>query len=95
MQDRLAESGQPRIVCAEHAVDLQQKIEEVRGFEKKLQALDEGEFPIHVPWKDATTQPNGWAPDIDDGVKVNILPFQTAGLLRIPRVVSSASEEDE
>ncbi len=77
------------------AVDLQEKIDEVRAFDKKLQALDEGEFPIRVPWKDAAKQPKGWAPDIDDGVKVNILPLQTAGLLRIARIVSAASEEDE
>jgi hypothetical protein len=77
------------------AVELQQKIDEVRAFEKKLQALDEGEFPIRVPWKDAAKQPKGWAPDIDDGVKVNIRPLQTAALLRIAKVVSAASEEDE
>jgi len=77
------------------SVELQQKIDEVRAFDKKLQALDEGEFPIRVPWKDVAKQPKGWSPDIGDGVKVNILPLQTAGLLRIAKVVSVASEEDE
>ncbi|MFY9826547.1 MAG: hypothetical protein WAM82_34615, partial [Thermoanaerobaculia bacterium] len=76
-------------------VDLQQRIDEVKAFDKKLQALDEGEPPIRVTWKDAAKQSKGWEPDIDDGVKVNILPLQTAGLLRIPRVVSAASEENE
>jgi hypothetical protein len=80
---------------ADDAVDLQQRIEEVRAFDRKLQALDEGEFPIRVPWKEAARQPKGWSPDIDDGVKVNIVPLQAAGLLRIARVVSAASEEDE
>jgi hypothetical protein len=79
----------------EDGVELQQKIDEVRAFDKQLQALNEGEFPIRVPWKDAAKQPKGWSPDIDDGVKVNILPLQAAGLLRIARVVSTAREEDE
>jgi hypothetical protein len=80
---------------ADDAVEFQQKIDEVRAFDKKLQALEEGEFPIRVPWKDAEAQPKGWEPDIDDGVKVNILPLQTAGLMRIAKVVSTKSEEDE
>ena len=71
------------------------KIDEVRVFDKKLQGLDEGDFSIRVPWKDAAKQSKGWSPDVDDGVKVNILPLQTAGLLRIARVVSAASEENE
>jgi hypothetical protein len=52
---------------ADDSIELQQKIDEVKAFEKKLQALDEGEFPIRVPWKDVAKQPKGWAPDIDDG----------------------------
>ena len=80
---------------ADDAVDLQQKVEEVRTFDKKLQALEEGGFPIHAPWKEAGRRPKGWDPDIDDGVKVNVLPFQIAGLLRIAKVVTAASEGDE
>ena len=60
----------------------------VLSADRKLQRLEEGEFPIRVPWKDTAKQPKGWAPDINDGVKVNILPLQTAGLLRIAKVVS-------
>jgi hypothetical protein len=79
------------------ALERQEEIEETQAFDKKLQGLEEGHFPIRVPWKKATEQPKGWDPDIDDGVKVNILPLQTAGLLRIARVVSTkgAEEEDE
>jgi hypothetical protein len=80
---------------ADDAVELQQKMDEVRAFDRKLQGVEEGEFPIRVPWKDATKQPKGWVPDIDDGVKVNILPLQAAGLLRIAKVVSTKVEEDE
>jgi hypothetical protein len=77
------------------SVELQQKIDEVRAFDKKLQELEEGKFPIRVPWKEEGQQPKGWDPDIDDGVKVNILPLQSAGLLRIARVVSDKSEGEE
>jgi hypothetical protein len=77
------------------AVELQQKIEEVRSFDTRLQRLDEGEYPIRVPWKDESRQPRGWAPDIDDGVRVNVLPLQTAGLLRLAKVVSAVSEDEE
>jgi len=79
----------------EDALELQRKIEEVRAFDKKLQDLEKGNFPIRVPWKEEAQQPKGWDPDIDDGVKVDILPLQSAGLLRIARVVSAKSEEDE
>jgi hypothetical protein len=80
---------------ADDAVELQQKIDEVRAFDKQLQRFDEGEFPIRVPWKDAAAQPKGWNPDIDDGVRVNILPLQTAGLLRIAKVVPAKTEDEE
>jgi hypothetical protein len=48
-----------------------------------------------VPWKKATEQPKSWDPDIDDDVRVNILPLQTAGLLRIARVVSPKGIDEE
>ena len=32
-------------------------------------------------------RPNGWDPDLDDGVKVNIEPLQRAGVLRVAKVV--------
>ena len=46
----------------------------------------EGEPPyeIFVRWKPLHEQPIGWDPDLDDGVRVNIRPFVTAGVLRSP-----------
>jgi hypothetical protein len=80
----------------DEALEIQQGIEEAQAFDKKLQDLEEGRPAIRVPWKKANEQPRGWDPDIDDGVKVNILPLQTAGLLRIAKVVSTrGGEEDE
>ncbi|MGQ0572367.1 MAG: hypothetical protein ACT4P5_22905, partial [Armatimonadota bacterium] len=97
IERRERELGQARKANrADEALEIQQSVEEAQAFDKKLQSLEEGHFPIRVPWKKATEQPKGWAPDIDDGVKVNILPLQTAGLLRIAKVVSiKAGEEDD
>jgi hypothetical protein len=78
------------------ALEIQSTIEEAQAFDRRLQGLEEGKYPIRVPWKKASEQPKGWEPDIDDGVKVNILPLQAAGLLRIAKVVpTKGSEEDE
>lgn len=55
--------------------------EELRG---KLEAILEGEPPldIYVRWKPLAQQPIGWDPDLDDGVRLNVRPFVTAGVLR-------------
>ncbi|MFN8475033.1 MAG: DNA methyltransferase [Anaerolineae bacterium] len=52
--------------------------------QKKLIAIREGEPPydIYVRWKPLHAQPIGWAPDLNDGVRLNIRPFVKAGILR-------------
>lgn len=52
--------------------------------QKKLEAILEGEPPydIYVRWKPLHQQPIGWEPDLNDGVRLNIRPFVTAGVLR-------------
>ena len=47
-----------------------------------LEAILEGEppFDIFVRWKPMQTQPVGWEPDIDDGVRSNIRPFMARDL---------------
>jgi hypothetical protein len=54
------------------------------NLQKKLTAIAEGEppFDIYVRWKPLEKQPIGWEPDINDGVRMNIRPFVTAGVLR-------------
>jgi hypothetical protein len=54
------------------------------GLKAKLEAILEGEPPydIYVRWKSLAEQPIGWDPDLDDGVRLNIRPFVTAGVLR-------------
>lgn len=50
----------------------------------RLKLILEGEPPhdIYVRWKSVAEQPLGWDPDINDGVRLNIRPFVTAGVLR-------------
>ena len=54
------------------------------ALQKKLIAILEGEPPydIYVRWKPLQQQPVGWAPDLNDGVRLNIRPFVAAGVLR-------------
>lgn len=39
-------------------------------------------YDVYVRWKELREQPIGWHPDLDDGVRLNIRPFMTAGVLR-------------
>jgi len=52
--------------------------------QRKLQLIAEGEPPydVYVRWKPLHEQPIGWNPDLNDGVRLNIRPFVTAGVLR-------------
>lgn len=51
---------------------------------KRLELILVGEAPydIYVRWKPTERQPIGWEPDLNDGVRLNIRPFVTAGVLR-------------
>jgi len=50
----------------------------------RLKLILEGAPPydVYVRWKPMAEQPIGWEPDLDDGVRLNIRPFVTAGVLR-------------
>ena len=82
---------------AEDRIEWQTKLEEAQALDRKLQAIQEGhhegteggdrDYRILPPWKSPEDRPKGWAPDIDDGVKVNIEPLQKAGVLRIRKVI--------
>jgi hypothetical protein len=52
--------------------------------QRKLEAILEGEAPydIYVRWKELHEQSVGWNPDLNDGVRLNIRPFVTAGVLK-------------
>ena len=66
--------------------ELAAAIEDVEAFRQQIEAIERGDTPtdrIRCRWKDeeAIGRPGPYAPDIDDGVKVNIRPFQESGLL--------------
>ena len=50
----------------------------------RLRLILEGAPPydVFVRWKEMHEQPIGWDPDVDDGIRLNIRPFVTAGVLR-------------
>ncbi len=52
--------------------------------QRRLKLILEGAPPydVYVRWKSMAEQPIGWEPDLDDGVRLNIRPFVTAGVLR-------------
>ena len=58
--------------------------ERAEQLQQKLAKIIEGESPydIFVRWKSLAQQPIGWDPDLDDGVRLNIRPFISAGILR-------------
>ncbi len=51
---------------------------------RRLELILAGESPydVYIRWKPLAQQPIGWEPDLDDGVRMNIRPFVTAGVLR-------------
>lgn len=61
-----------------------QRLAAAQALKKKLEAILEGEAPydIFVRWKPLAEQPIGWNPDLNDGVRLNIRPWMTAGVLR-------------
>ena len=73
----------------------QAMLEEAEALDERLKWVQEGingypadgDCRILTPWKAEDERPKGWNPDIDDGVAVNIEPLQTAGVLRIGKVV--------
>ena len=82
---------------SEDRQEWQAKLEETQAFDQKLQWVQEGffdgeeggdrDFRILTPWKTAEQRPQGWDPDLDDGVAVNLAPLQRAGVLRLAKVV--------
>ena len=69
------------------------RLEAALALQKRLSAILEGKppFDLFVRWKPIKEQPIGWAPDVNDGVRLNIRPFMAddvpggkkgAGILR-------------
>lgn len=62
----------------------QTRLAAAQDLKRRLERVLEGEVPydIFVRWKPEAEQPIGWAPDLNDGVRLNIRPFMTAEALR-------------
>jgi len=60
------------------------RLSAAQELQEKLKLILAGEPPhdIFVRWKPLAEQPIGWNPDLNDGVRMNIRPFMTAGILR-------------
>ncbi|MEI6388700.1 MAG: SAM-dependent DNA methyltransferase [Spirochaetota bacterium] len=60
------------------------RVNAAKALKEKLELILEGEasYDIFVRWKPLAEQPLGWNPDLNDGVRLNIRPFMTAGVLR-------------
>lgn len=50
----------------------------------KLKLILDGDAPydVFIRWKKLSEQPQGWNPDLNDGLRLNIRPFMLAGILR-------------
>ncbi len=71
---------------------LKAAIEDVEEFQRRIEAIERGTTVadrIRCRWKgeEANGRPGPYTPDIDDGVKVNIRPFQEAGLFPVKTVI--------
>ncbi len=60
------------------------RLNAAQGLQEKLKLILAGEPPydIFVRWKPLAEQSIGWNPDLNDGIRLNIRPFMTAGILR-------------
>lgn len=70
--------------------ELDRKLIELEGFRDRLERVQDGtdrEARIHVRWKSSQEQPKGWRPDINDGVRVNIAPWERLGVFPIKKIV--------
>lgn len=78
-------------------LDWDARLEELNGLDARLQKIEEGyhegaeggerDYRILTPWKLPAQRPRGWNPDLNDGVAVNLMPLQKAGVLRILEVL--------
>ena len=70
--------------------DLEEELLDLKEFNQRLESVIQGEIEVDLPEWAKGPYRNGKAPydpDIDDGVRVNLLPIQEAGLLPVKKVV--------
>lgn len=79
-------------------------IEELEAYDASLKHLQDGhhtgpegsdrDYRILTPWKSQSERPQGWNPDLDDGIKVNIAPLARTNLLRRKLRFAEAEKDD-
>ena len=76
--------GQQQRASADGIDGAEQRLVAAQDLKRRLELILQGEQPhdIFVRWKPLAQQPIGWQPDLNDGVRLNIRPFVTAGVLR-------------
>jgi hypothetical protein len=77
---------QQRTLASQGQTGADRRLAAAEQLRDKLLLIQEGEPPydIYVRWKPLDRQPIGWEPDLNDGVRLNIRPFISAGILRAP-----------
>jgi len=84
---RAAESGGNRS-AARRVEKLETALDELAAFEKALVDVIEARVKCDIPhWAEGPYRDGAYDPVLDDGVAVNLLPLQTAGLLAKNKVV--------
>lgn len=86
-QERARQAGKTAEVSS-----LQFKIEDVEELRSRIEQIERGDelkYRIRCRWKgeEEDGRPGPYDFDVDDGVKVNIRPFQEAGLLAVKEVI--------
>jgi hypothetical protein len=77
------EMQQAQLASGATAADL--RLSAAKDLQDRLKLILAGDAPydVYVRWKSDLEQPVGWAPDLNDGVRLNIRPFIEADLLRL------------
>jgi hypothetical protein len=78
--------------------ELDQKLIELEHFRDRLERTQEGKDPesqIYVRWKSQEEQPQGWRPDINDGIKINIAPWEPLGMFPVKKIVGNVEMATE
>jgi hypothetical protein len=74
--------------AAREVADLESMLDDLNDFERRLSDVIEARIPCDIPdWAQGPYRNGAYDPVLDDGVKVNILPLQEAGLLAKNKVV--------
>jgi hypothetical protein len=77
--------------------ELDRRLLELEDFRMRLERIQDGldrEARIHVRWKKPEDQPHGWRPDINDGVRINIAPWERLSMFPIKKIVGEEEMGD-